>query len=51
MVNKAIDLPSIQNIIGIIRKNEMGLPSEVIDRFLNDLYFQWLQAKVDSLLK
>lgn len=50
MISKPIDLPTMQNIITTIRKNELGLPSDVIDRFLNDLYFQWLQQKVDSLL-
>ena len=50
MISKPIDLPTMQNIITTIRKNELNLPSDIIDRFLNDLYFQWLQHKVDSLL-
>ena len=50
MISKPIDLPTMQTIITTIRKNELGLPSDIIDRFLNDLYFQWLQHKVDSLL-
>jgi len=50
MITKPVDLTSMQNIIKEIRKNELNLPSDVIDRFLNDLYFQWLQQKVDSLL-
>ena len=50
MITKPVDLTSMQNIIKEIRKNELNLPSDVIDRFLNDLYFQWLQHKVDSLL-
>jgi len=50
MINKPVDLALMLNIIKEIRKNELNLPSDVIDRFLNDLYFQWLQQKVDSLL-
>lgn len=50
MISKPLDLTKMQNIIKEIRKNELNLPSDVIDRFLNDLYFQWLQQKVDNLL-
>ena len=51
MISKPLDLTLMLNIIKEIRKNELNLPSDIIDRFLNDLYFQWLQQKVDSLLK
>ena len=50
MISKPLDLTLMLNIIKEVRKNELNLPSDIIDRFLNDLYFQWLQKKVDSLI-
>ena len=41
----------IKLVITEIRKNELQLPIEIIDQFLGDLYYKWLELKVADILK
>jgi hypothetical protein len=51
MLDRQLNPEKIKLVITEIRKNEFNIPTEVIDRFLNDLYFKWLEQKVADILK
>lgn len=51
MLDRNLDVAKIDLVLKEIRKNEYNFPQDVIDQFLNDLYFKWLELKVASILK
>jgi len=50
-MDRQLTVEKMAIVITEIRKNEFKLPSEVIDKFLENLYYKWLEQKVADILK
>jgi len=51
MIDRQLTPEKIKLVMTEIRKNEFDLPTEIIDRFLENLYYKWLELKVTDILK
>lgn len=46
-----MDLKTVIALIAEIKKNEIGAPTDIVNQFIQEIYYTYLHAKVDSVLK